>query len=524
VLVIGSGAAGLRAAIEAKRLGARVLMISKSTIGGASCTLFAGGSFRAAIEGLTEEEHYRLTLESGKGVNDRRLVRTLVSDAPSRVLEMERMGMHATRVPGELFCQGRPFVWGREIVRTLRNVASDLGVEFLPYTFAIDLLSDKRAVVGSLVYHKKSDRFLAILSGSTVLATGGAGGLFMRRDHPSQINGDGYALAYRVGASLRDMEFIQFYPLTIMEGKRMARMIPPLLADVSHLVNEKGEDILKRYHIGDRPVAIVARDKLSQAIYRECSGGRVHMDLRELKPPGWKINPLAESIEQVMKKRYRADRVPLPISPAAHHTMGGVVIDGDGATEVPGLFAAGEVVGGVHGANRMGGNALSDTVVFGARAGSSAARYALEKGIQPDHNEAAVSHARTLYQKISSEYLVRHDDFLKAREILGRILWERGGIIRTAETLRLGLDEVEQLQQRLTMESPAAPCRKSILEQAQLANAIWVSRLIMESALRREESRGAHFRGDYPISDDKRWLGNIHVRRLHGEIKFDFSS
>ncbi len=526
VLVIGSGAAGLRAAIEARRSGARVLVISKSTIGGASCTLFAGGSFRAAIEGLTEEEHYRLTLESGKGMNDRELVKTLVSDAPSRVLEMEKMGMHSNRVHGELFCQGKPFVWGLEIIRTLRSVASDLGVEFLPYTFAIDLFLDGETVVGCLVYHKPDHKFFFILSGSIVLATGGAGGLYMRRDHPAQINGDGYALAYRAGARLRDMEFVQFYPLTIIEGKRMARIIPPLLADVGRLVNQKGEGILRKHNISDKPVAIVARDKLSQAIYRECceggdTSGWVLMDLRHLEEADWKINPLAASSEKVMKKKYKADQVPLRVSPAAHHTMGGVVIGREGETNVPGLFAAGEVVGGVHGANRMGGNALSDTVVFGARAGSKAAQYALGRELGPTLAKTALSYLDERLQGPPSAKEFSSVDLSQMRESVGRLLWGRGGIIRMAEGLKEGLNHLDEIEAKLN-EGKGILSSRFPSKQMELVNIICVSRMIMESALRREESRGAHFRSDYPATDDTKWLGNIFIQKSDEKMKFDF--
>jgi len=399
-------------------------------------------------------------------------------------------------------------------------------VEFSPHTFAVELLSDGGKIIGALVYQSKQKEMLVIVSGAIVLASGGVGGLFERSDNPATISGDGYALAYRVGACLKDMEFVQFFPIAIMDGRRRARIIPPLLLDVGRLQNWKGEDLLKKYDIRDQPVAIVARDRLSQLIYQESSReeggpGWALLDLTCLKDSDWKINPLAETVEELMKKKYKADQAPIRISPASHHTMGGVVIDEEGATTASGLFAAGEVAGGVHGANRMGGNALTETLVFGARAGTSAARYAMGKEPKLSQLEALLSHSEILRDQKPSGNELHHEDFLEMRKTLERLLWEKAGIIRTAEGLEEGLTKLDEVDQRLK-EGTSIFSSESVVKRMKLVNAVCVSRMIMESALRREESRGAHFRSDYPAMDDRKWLGSYSIQRSDEKMEFQF--
>lgn len=505
VLVLGSGAAGLRAALSAREAGLSVCAASKGNPGKATCTGFSGG----VMAGSTCEEkryaHFRRTLTAGRGLNDRKLVEILAEEAPLRLSELMDWGIRAEFGEGYLYAKGRPPLLGEEIVACLLRRNRALGTRFLGNLVVSDLLTHNGAA-GVCAYGGPSAGWLAITAGALVIATGGASALYYRHDNPRRMLGDGYRLAMEAGATLQDMEFVQFYPLCLAEPGMAPLVIPPKLADRGMLANDRGEDILEKYGIEERPAGERARDRLSQAlfkeIYRNCS--EVQLDLRTLSDEDWRVDPFASSLKGLLMERCGAGSRRLRVAPAAHHTMGGAKIDATGATSAPGIFAAGEAAGGLHGANRMGGNALTETLVFGARAGAAAAEWARHTGgVDP---EPLLKRFSERLPQCSKGTL--HGAALKDR--LRKVMWEDGGIIRDEKSLSRALEAVKVIGEEASAPS-TMPEGKPLIDLIELRSAAGVAAIILEGALRRQESRGAHFREDFPHQNDREWQGHLQV-------------
>ncbi len=383
-----------------------------------------------------------------------------------------------------------------------------MGVRFLSSLLVTDLKADGGAS-GVRALTIDSNEWLTVSARASVLATGGAGALYLRHDNPKRILGDGYCLALKAGAVLQDMEFVQFYPLGLAEPGNPPFLIAPRLADFGAMYNNQNEDIHEKYGITERPAGERARDRLSQALftetYREAS--EVWLDLRGVSDTGWNADPFSASTRTIFGERFGAKHRPVRIAPVAHHMMGGVCVDSIGATSVVGLYAAGEVTGGLHGANRMGGNALTQTVVFGARAGQAAADWA--KAMSDKQLEA-----------VSKRLNASGMDFRKGKKELNTasmlarlrdILWKEGGIIRNKKGLTKVLGEIDEMHQ----DAAAMPMKghpRQIRNTLELQFAARTALLILQAALQREESRGAHFREDFPNQDDANWKGHMRVR------------
>jgi succinate dehydrogenase/fumarate reductase flavoprotein subunit len=294
-------------------------------------------------------------------------------------------------------------------------------------------------------------------------------------------------------------------------------VIPPELADNGRLLNESGEDILKKYAIDERPAAAKARDRLSQAFFKEIyrNGQGIFLDIRDVTDEQWHSDPFSASLRPILGDRHGGVSRPLRVAPAAHHTMGGVKIDGRGATSIPGLFAAGEVTGGLHGANRMGGNALSETVVFGARAGNSAADWSKRSGA-----EERRSVLRRLDERFRAFESLRCDE-TGLLDRIRKIMWEEGGIVRNEAGLSQSLGNMRDITGSFSFSGPGSkntltPARVSATE---LRSAARAACLILEAAIRRVESRGSHCREDYPKQNDRQWMGHLQVRTApHGDV------
>lgn len=509
ILIIGSGAAGLRAAIEARRDGFDALVISKSLPGKGASTFFSGGAMAGSGIDMPRETHKSLTIASGRGINQTDLVDVLVEEAPLRLKELTDWGMSGRYHSGYLYADDRPPVWGRELIRCLIEKNKQLGTHFKGGLIAVDIrMHDGRGRV--LCFQPDTGKWRTIDARAIVLAAGGAGALFQRHDNPHRISGDGYGMAYRAGAVLQNMEFMQFYPLGVDEPGSPNFLIPPGIGDLGDLKNDKGEDILEKYGITERPAALKARDRLSQAMFREIylEGETLRLDLRHISDDQWRgLDPFSASVRPILEKRYGAHRRPVRIAPMAHHLMGGVRIDADGAASVPGLFAAGEVTGGLHGANRMGGNALSETLVFGARAGKAASAWArrnkASKPTLPPDADPLPKGGET------------HGDPASLMARLQHIMWEKGGIIRNGDRLAEALTDataIEKEAENLSLETDPRTTGK-ILE---LRSGAGIARLMLQSALLRAESRGAHFREDFPEQNDDDWRCGIQVRMGDG--------
>jgi aspartate oxidase len=511
VLVVGSGAAGLRAAIAAAAGGGcRVGVLCKNSPGKGTATIVSGGAFAGSPEGAPVDAHRQATLAAGRGINQHDLLETFVTEAPVRLKELADWGMRAEYRRGYLFARGRPPLWGAEIVRCLVNKARALGVEFRPGLQVLDLGLHEGAA-GLQAVARDSGALWQVSARAVVLAAGGAGALFARHDNPQGMLGEGVLLALDAGALLQDMEFVQFYPLCLAEPGLPRHLLPPLLADQGRLSNDAGEDIYEKYGILERPAGQRARDRLSQALFRETTrdGRRVLLDLTKVSEAAWCSDPFSASTLETIGRRCGARARPVRVAPMAHFVMGGVCIDPHGATSVPGLFAAGEVAGGLHGANRMGGNALTETLVFGKRAGESAARWARESAATPAR--AASGAGASARAPGASPVSAAQAAGMLAQ--VRRRMWVDGGIIRSAAGLARLQSELEAMRVAVEGALPETSGPRSVAALLGLKAAIAAARLVVEAAVRRTESRGAHFREDYPEPDDRRWMGHWRVHR-----------
>jgi succinate dehydrogenase/fumarate reductase flavoprotein subunit len=516
VLIVGSGAAGLRAAIAAREAGAQVGVLSKGSPGKKTATIFSGGVFAGAVGKPSPDAHRDQTLKSGRGVNQLELVDILVSEGPERLNELMAWGIDAEFHSGYLFARGRPPAWGRAIVDCLVSRCSGKGIDFFPNQLATRI-SARRPGFEILALSTGGEGWASFGAKALVLATGGSAALYARHDNPGRMLGDGWLLALEAGAVLQDLEFVQFYPLGLFEPGRPGFLIPPRLADLGRLFNRAGQDIYDKYGISERPAGEKARDKLSQALFNEVylEGGEVWLDASQLSEDEWCEDPFSASTRSLLGERYQARHRPVRVSPMAHHSMGGVVIDTTGATSAPGLFAAGEVTGGLHGANRMGGNALTETVVFGRRAGAAAAAFA-----QQVPHSSLQSPAGSLVEPFPGGPPPSPSTSIECGAELNRLrteMWTDGGIVRHADGLGRLLDIISDIKARASDARPSDG--REAAQVFELRFAARAAELIVSAALQRTESRGAHYRKDHPEQNDSRWQVHLQVRMLpHGDL------
>lgn len=519
VLIIGGGGAGMQAAIAAREKEVDVLLVSKTPLGKSTCTYLSAGAFSLAAEGLSKEAHLAMTLQAGKGINEKNLAQILVNETPQRVKDLEDFGLVGEWSKGRFRCLGRATAAGAPLIKVLASETMKRGASFLPWIVVMKLIQEGEKIGGALAFDYHQNKILGIQSKAVILANGGGGALYMRHDNPVRATGDGYVLAYQVGCNLRDMEFVQFMPVGLAEPGKPAILAAPALADLGKVINSKGEDILEKYQIKEKPVAVRARDSFSLAIFKEeREGQQVYLDLRNLSEKDWQYDSFVREQRSLLVTYFHCQEKPLRILPMCHFFMGGVVMNQNGATEIPGLFAAGEVTGGVHGANRLGGNALGEILVFGYRAGKSAGEYARNQKKWIACKDTFLEKEKMLKQKLetsSSGFLPK-----LIRKQIGEILWNKAGILRDKESLIKAKKELEKIKKE-KLPGVAIQNFKEILEKIEVENALLVGEMIIKTAILREESRGAHYRQDFPQPDDK-WQGNIFLKKSDEGMSLQF--
>ena len=483
-VIIGSGGAGLRAAIAAREEGLDTLVLSKCSTGLGAATTIANGAFGCSGFGMSMDEHIKNTMEVGYYLNDPSLVRALAEETPLRLEEVRTRGAKFKPSPSGLVTLRRPTEGGREVIDVLLAWARECGVITLDW-HTVAALSMKDGRAAGCIAIGPDGHLLTIKSKAVIVCTGGASALYKFHDNPTTNLGDGYALAEQAGARLKDMEFIQFYPLITFEPRTPRMVIPPFLADTGLIINDKNENLLEKYGLTEaRPVAIKARDRLSQAMFKEyLAGNTTYLDLRMLREKDWD-NPFSHNVREAFVRRFQADEKPVRIMPVAHFTIGGCVIDEWGNTSAEGLFAAGESACGLHGANRMGGNALSETLVFGYRAGVSAARYA-KVARQTGPGEAATLFSPTPFTQGKWEPA-------EALAAVREIMWNDCGPVRSHDGLAQALEKID----RLTVEGVRCTEARVLSMAVAVFNCLSTARAIAEGALGRKESIGAHYRED----------------------------
>jgi succinate dehydrogenase / fumarate reductase flavoprotein subunit len=542
VLVIGAGGAGLRAAVAATQRGLSVGIVTKSLLGKAH-TVMAEGGIAAAVGNVDPEDSWRQhfidTMNSGKFINNWRMAEIFAKEAPERVYELEQWGALFNRTPEGKISQ-RPFGahtyrrlchvgdrTGLELIRTMQEKVLATDAKIYMETTVTKLLKRGDRVVGAVAYTRESGKFIHFKTKAVVMATGGWGRIYKVTSNSWEGTGDGCVLAYDAGAELVDMEMVQFHPTGMVwpPGVRGILVTEGVRGEGGILRNSEGERYMERYD--KERMELSSRDVVARANYTEVQEGRgsphggVFLDIT---PLGYEkiIKKLPTMHEQFLKLAdIDISREPMEVFPTVHYTMGGIKVDPETcATNVPGLFAAGECAGGLHGANRLGGNSLSDLLVFGRRAGMGAAEYVEDSvhSAEVEDGDVQTEIVRVL------EPLEKQGDgespYLMQQE-LQEAMMEHANLMRDEDSLREGLEKVLALKERLPnvrvggtrLFNPGWHTAQDIRYLLQ------ISEIIIRTALERKERRGAQWRLDYDGPDDE--LGKINFivkKNEQGEV------
>jgi len=519
VLVIGAGGAGLRAAIEALAQGVSVGVVSKSLLGKAH-TVMAEGGIAAAMCNVDSADgwkaHFRDTMRGGKMLNNWRMAQLHAQEAPERVTELEQWGAIFDRTADGNILQrafgGHTYKrlchvgdrTGLEMIRTLQDRGVQQGFDVYMECTIVRLLTDGARCVGAIGYWREQGRFVIFKAKSVVMATGGIGKAWPITSNSWEYTGDGMALAYEAGAELMDLEFVQFHPTGMVwpPGVQGLLVTEAVRGEGGILRNKLGERFMEKYD--PKRMELSTRDVVARSIYTEVKEGRgtehggAYLDISH-KPAEYVKKKLPSMYHQ-FKELADVDitKGPMEVGPTCHYVMGGIRVEAETAqSSLPGLFAAGEAAAGLHGANRLGGNSLSDLLVFGRRAGFAAAKHAKETlaaSVDPAQIDAAEKYALAAFQRPTGEspYAIHRD--------LQTTMQSLVGIFRTREDVQKALVELGKLNERWTLTS---------VEGSRMFNPGWhlsldlksmltISEAVARSALVREESRGAHSRIDFP--------------------------
>jgi len=528
VLVIGSGIAGLRAGLGGKKYGGSGIIVTKGW--GASCSIGAiNAPFECSDKRDSPEVYYQDTLRGGMYLNNKKLVKILASQAVPSVKELENLGMEFDKINGHyaqrLVSGGtspraihKEDRAGSEIVNILREEAEKQRIKILSPVVIIKIVKKDNRVTGAFGLNMRNGRFLVINAKAIVLAAGGIGHLYELSTYPEEIIGQGIALAYRTGAELVDMEFVQFEPTAVLYPDSCRGLLIPtaMFGNGGRLVNKNGE----RFMLNSKPGSETKAQKHELALtitseVRESRGtehGGVYFDGSMISAKIKENYPFR--FQKLFSAGFDLRKDFVEVGPAPHSSMGGVKIDECCRTTVQGLFAAGEVAGGVHGANRIAGNGAAEAIVFGKIAGESAGRDAIENNLQRiSENEIA----------FEQEYLQRMTDTTYSYKAvpqnirskgskLQKVLANAGGVIRSGKILKRGIDKLEQIKEE-EIKLLKATNLNGLIECLEIDSMAEVAEVILKAALMRRESRGTHYREDFPFTDDGHWLKNIVVKR-----------
>ena len=498
VIVIGAGCAWMIAAFEAETEGAKVVIIDRGPIGIGSNSSLAGGGFAYPTLNYGPEEYVKDTLYAGKGINRTSLVRLMAEQAPFDISFLSSLGIDFVESPHVCVVKSPRIDLnpGVTLVKVLaKKVKNSNLIEVLNGFYVTEIVKDGEKVCGVRGFMKTGEDVF-INAPAVVLATGGAGAIYLKNDNQKGIMGQGYYLAAKAGLALWDMEFVQFYPLVIAEPGLPSQPLFPPYPNEARMVNTSGEDILRKYSINNIIDAVkTSRDQFSAILYQESLTGPVYMDYRKIPVSLWGKQPLS----LLTKLKFDFQRKPFAVSPAAHFFMGGVQIEENGQTPLPGLFACGEVVWGLHGANRMGGNALTECLVFGRIAGRNAAQYALT-------HSAPVLNKRESSQGCSNVPSSNREKLVELRHQIRELAWNYAGVVRSEVSMKKGLAELVGLEMKLKEIVPLrARDRKLLID---LMSAAFSLKAVLTASLSRKESRGSFIREDFTHQDDVDWHKN----------------
>jgi len=534
-LIIGSGGAGLMAALHAYDLNPqlKIVVVAKGLVGKSGCTRLVQGGFNAALDPKDSvEKHFLDTIKGGGFLNNQDLAWALVSDAPEIIRKLEtKVGVFFDRRPDGTIHQkafaGQSFdrtvhrgdLTGIEIVSRLHDQLFARKITLIDETRALELIpaSDGNGIAGALLLHQRSGAFTLARARTTLLATGGGPRMYKFSAPSIEKVGDGYAMAYRAGCDLVDMEMMQFHPTGILAGaSRLSGMVleEGLRGAGAYLLNANGERFMQRYD--PERMERATRDVVSRSAYLEIMEGRgtpaggVYIDASHLGAE-FVAKTFPGMVRRCAEVGYDLTRGPVEVTPTAHFHMGGVAIDDRCRTSMPGLLVAGEDSGGVHGANRLGGNGVAESCVFGARAGVTAAQMCTERnvhGVDASKVDAALDAALAPLTRTEGE------NPFAIRDRVQMVMWEDVGLVRSGPQLARARATLDDLADRV--ERCAAPNERrwnlAWQQVLDVRNLVTVASLTARAAEHRTETRGSHARSDFTKRDDGRWLVNIHLQ------------
>ncbi len=499
IIVVGAGLAGMIAAYTAQREGADVVLVDRGSIGLGTNSAMANGVIAGPTGSYNKKEYIADTIDIGRGINRRPMVEIAAAEAGGAISFLRSVGLNV--VEGiNLYSVKSPdpgVIPGVAIVKKIAEAIEGLDSFRTVKGFYVTEIMKAEGRACGIRGLNAEGKETTIAANAVILAAGGAGAVYLKNDNQKTIMGQGCLLAAKAGLTLWDMEFVQFYPLVFADAHLPSAIVfPPYHKEVK-VTNSAGDDIVAKYGLGDINEAVVKkRDEFSAILFHELRSGSVWMDFRNIPPEMWKEHPLS----LLARMRHDFSARPVAVSPAAHFFMGGVRTNEKGETDLPGLFACGEVVSGLHGANRRGGNALLECVVFGTIASRNAARHALENDVLPMKESGT---APTVVSGSSA-------DLRAIRQEIRKIAWDNAGVVRSEEGIKEGLEKIAAVQGRLGATLPRTTNERRL--KLDLESAAFTVQAVLTASLGRKESRGSFLRSDLPYEDNANWKKNSCLR------------
>lgn len=526
VLIIGGGGAGLSAALSAKEIGASVLVVNKS-YSTRSQTVMAQGGINAVIDEDNDsiKQHIEDTLKSSANLANKEIVEYVCKEAPKAIEWLDSIGTPFSRSSGKIAqrrlggtkanraCYAQDYT-GLKILHTLFDYSLKEGIEFLNEHFLLNFIVEDSSVKGATFLDIKTSQVKQILARSVIVATGGYSKIYKDFSTNSSLaTGDGVAAALRAGCKLSDLEFIQFHPTALKKSSILISEAARGSGGI--LINQKEERFVDE---------LATRDEISRAIFREIEkGNEVFLDISHLDKEFIKENLPQEIKLSILYEGVDPTKEPIPIKPAAHYTMGGIDVDKNLETSIKNLYAVGECANAkFHGANRLGGNSLLEIIVLGRLAGKNGAISAKDNIVKKKDFEKTIKDFHFIKTLFSFPQKI---DLYEKREFLSKIFYQNVGVFREEMGLKGVLSAVRQMQKELFfmgIKDKSLIYNSNLLDFIEFGNMIEIAEAILVSAISRTESRGAHYRVDYPKRDDEKFLGHFLIQKSDGVICADF--
>ncbi len=541
ILILGAGGAGLMAATHAHTRAPHldITVVVKGLLGQSGCTRMVQGGYNAVLNPADSlDRHFADTIKGGAFLNDQELAWILVKEAPARVVELEnRIGcmfdrnadgtVHQKPFAGQSFDRTvhRGDLTGIEIMSNLRDYILESPIRVLEETRGLDLLQNDSRVTGALLLQMRTGTFIAVNARAVLLATGGGARMYRISSPSLEKSGDGMAMGWRAGAAFSDTEMLQFHPTGLLVGKSIATgglLEEGLRGAGAHLINGLGERFMLRY---DPKAERATRDVVSRSSYAEIMAGRgtpnggVWIDATHLGEK-FLLDNFPGMVERCHDNGFDMLHSRVEVSPSAHYQMGGLQIDTECRTSIDGLYASGEDAAGVHGANRLGGNGVADSIVFGALAGDIMAQ-SLSPAVPHQVSAAQIRERCEFWSQPLSRTEGERPNILR-REI-ENLMWEKVGLIRKGPDLRAALNQLRAISERASRQAAGAESVFNLAwnEALDVTNICLNAELVAHGALLREESRGSHFRSDFPRPNPE-WLKRIRLQKQDGGVNVSY--